>query len=156
MPIAAGGCGIANGVRVLRTAIAWNQPAVMSCALAERLDAFERDEVQAAALRLLGQPIARIRHFGAYACRREASGRDRLSQHALGNAIDIAGFVLADGSEVTVAADWRSAGSRGAFLREVAQRACRYFSVVLTPSSNAVHHDHIHLDIGPYRACDAR
>src|SRR5258707_10924798 len=53
-PAAAGGCGITNAVRVLRTAIAWNKPAVMSCGLADRLDAFEREAVQPAALRLLG------------------------------------------------------------------------------------------------------
>lgn len=125
----------------------------MSCALAERLDDFEREAVGPLALRYFGRPVTRIDHFGAFACRRESTGRNRLSQHALGNAIDIGGFELADGTTVTVAADWRAPGPRRAFLRELARRACSYFSVVLTPSSNAAHRDHLHLDIGPYRLC---
>jgi hypothetical protein len=70
--------------------------------------------------------------------------------------VDIAGFVLADGGAISVAADWRTAGPRRAFLHDVAQRACGYFSIVLTPPSNAAHRDHVHLDIGPYQACAAR
>ena len=155
IPVAANGCGIENGVRVLRTGVAWNQPGVMSCALAARLGAFEREVVQPAALRYFGQPVAELQHFGAFSCRREASSHDRLSQHAKGNAIDIAGFTLADGTRVSVDDAWRQAGREGGFLREVARRACSYFSVVLTPASNARHRNHFHLDIGPYRACEA-
>jgi hypothetical protein len=35
----------------------------------------------------------------------------------------------------------------------VAQGACKIFSVVMTPNRNAEHHDHLHLDIGPYKLC---
>jgi hypothetical protein len=49
--------------------------------------------------------------------------------------------------------DWAGTGPKRQFLRHLARRACDYFSVVLTPDSDADHHDHIHLDIGPDRRC---
>lgn len=155
VPVTANGCGISNAVRVRQAGAALDRPATMSCGLAATLDRFEREAVQPAALRYLGTRVTVLRHFGSYDCRRESTGRDRLSQHAHGNAIDLAGFQLADGSVVAVKEDWQRPGPRREFLREVARRACAYFSVVLTPAHDATHHDHLHLDIGPYRLCGA-
>jgi hypothetical protein len=152
-PVALNGCGIATGVRVEQSAIAWNRPAEMSCALAVQLDRFESEAVQPAAQRHFGRPVMLIRHFGAYSCRGENGGNGRLSQHALGNAIDIGGFELADGTRIAVETDWRGRGPRHDFLHEVAKRACAYFNVVLTPASDALHNNHFHLDVGPYRLC---
>jgi hypothetical protein len=152
-PVATNGCGIDNGVRVEQTAIGWNRPAEMSCALAEQLDRFEREAVQPAAQRYFGRPVVLIRHFGAYTCRGENGGNGRLSQHALGNAIDVGSFELGDGTRVAVETDWRGRGPRHDFLHDVAKRACAYFNVVLTPASDALHHNHFHLDVGPYRLC---
>ena len=129
-----------------------NQPAVMSCALASRLDEFEREVVQPLAASELGRRVVRINHLGSFSCR-AINGSSHLSQHALGRAIDIAGFRLSDGTTVSVKHDWSELGSKRLFLRRLARRACSYFSVVLTPDSNADHHDHIHLDIGPDRLC---
>lgn len=146
------GCGIAGAVRVHRAAIAWSRPAMASCALAARLYEFERGVVQPLATRYFGQPVQRIHHLGTYACRNERGGR-RLSQHALGQAVDITAFELADGNLVSVARHWRGGGAAAGFLHEVARRACGSFSVVLTPNSDAAHHDHFHLDIGPHTLC---
>jgi hypothetical protein len=153
VPVATNGCGIGNAVRVEQSAIAWNRPAEMSCTLAARLDSFERDVVQPAAQRYFGRPVVLIRHFGAYSCRGENGGHKRLSQHALGNAIDIGGFELDDGTRIDVDSDWRARGPRRDFLRDIARRACAYFNVVLTPASDALHRNHFHLDVGPYRLC---
>jgi hypothetical protein len=152
-PVAANGCGIDNGVRVEQSAVAWNRPAEMSCTLAARLDSFEREVVQQAAQRHFGRPVALIHHFGAYTCRGENGGNGRLSQHALGNAIDIGSFELADGTRIAVETDWRGRGPRRDFLHDVAKRACAYFNVVLTPASDALHRNHFHFDVGPYRLC---
>ena len=130
-------------------------PTLMSCAIADRLARFDEAVVQPAARRLLGAPVIRIEHFGTFACRMESDGRRRLSEHASGKAIDVAGFVLADGRRIRVVDDRRRRDQRGAFLRDVARRACGYFSVVLTPGSDAAHRSHVHLDIGPYRLCGA-
>ena len=154
VPASRSSCEIDTAVRVTRIAANLSQPAVMSCALAARLDDFERDVVQPAAKEEFGERVVRISHMGSFACR-GVNGGSRLSMHALGLAIDIAGFRLADGSTVSVKNDWRDGGAKGAFLRQVARRACKYFSVVLTPASNAAHYDHIHLDIGPDKLCEA-
>jgi hypothetical protein len=148
----ASSCRVDTAVRVSRVEARLNHPAVMSCALAARLDEFERDVVQPLAKAELGQRVVRIDQMGSFSCRR-VNGSLRPSQHASGLAIDIGGFRLADGTTVSVERDWNEPGPKRLFLRHLARRACGYFSVVLTPDSNADHHNHLHLDIGPDRLC---
>jgi hypothetical protein len=145
-------CQVDTAVRVSRVEARLNRPAVMSCALASRLDDFERAVVQPLAKAELGQRVVRIDQMGAFSCRR-VNGSLRLSQHATGLAIDIGGFRLSDGTTVSVEHDWNEPGPKRLFLRHLARQACGYFSVVLTPDSNADHHNHLHLDIGPDRLC---
>lgn len=146
-------CTVDTAVRVRRIEAALNRPAMMSCGLASRLDEFEREVVQPAARSEFGERIARIDHLGAYSCRANTQMRGRFSEHAFGRAIDIAGFRLADGTQISVERDWSESGPKRRFLRRVARGACQYFSVVLTPDSNTDHYNHFHLDIGPGRSC---
>jgi hypothetical protein len=148
------GCHVDTAVRVSRVEAGLNHPAVMSCGLASRLDDFERAVVQPLARAELGRRVVRINQIGSFSCRR-VNGSRRLSQHALGLAIDIAGFRLSDGTTVSVEHDWNDPGPKRLFLRHLARQACGYFSVVLTPDSNADHYNHLHLDIGPDRLCSA-
>jgi hypothetical protein len=149
-------CAVDTAVKINRIQATFNHPATMSCALADRLDEFEREVVQPLVLDELGSRAMRIDHLGSYSCRRQNSRTaGRWSQHAQGQAIDIAGFRLSDGTTVSIARDWNEPGAKGQFLRHLAHQACRYFSVVLTPDSNAEHYDHLHLDIGPERLCSA-
>jgi len=145
-------CQVDTAVRVSRVEAGLSHPVVMSCALASRLDDFEREVVQPLSAAELGRRVVRINHLGSFSCR-GINGGARLSQHALGRAIDLAGFRLSDGSTVSVEHDWNERGPKRLFLHRLARRACSYFSVVLTPNSNAEHYDHIHLDIGPDRLC---
>lgn len=147
----AGLCAVDNPVSVTAAAIPWNQPGVVSCAFASRLERFDREVVQPAAQRYLGESVRRLRHLGTYSCRDTAGGR--LSEHATGNAMDLAGFEMADGALVLVERDWRHPGPRRDFLRAVARRACGYFTEVLTPDSDRDHWNHLHLDIGPWKKC---
>jgi hypothetical protein len=109
--------------------------------------------VQKLAVADLGHYVVRIDHLGAYSCRANTGRRDRLSEHAYGLAIDISGFRLSDGTSVSVERDWSQPGPKRNFLHHLASAACGYFSVVLTPDSNADHFNHMHLDIGPDRLC---
>jgi hypothetical protein len=152
-PAGTGACAVATAVRVSAASLDWNRPGIVSCRFALELDAFARETIEPAALAHFGERVVMLRHFGTYSCRRESSGSHRWSQHASGNAIDIAGFALADGTVISVERDWRPAGPKRDFLRDVARRACARFSVVLTPDSDAEHYNHIHLDAGPYRLC---
>ncbi|HXP03951.1 MAG TPA: extensin family protein [Stellaceae bacterium] len=148
-----GRCHIDTAVRVSRIDIALNQPAIMSCALATRIDDFERAVMQRIAVDDLGKYVSRIDHLGAYSCRSTSNHSGRLSEHALGLAIDISGFRLTDGTVVSVEHDWWAPGPKRDFLHHLAKSACGYFSVVLTPSSDRDHFNHMHFDIGPDRLC---
>jgi hypothetical protein len=121
-----------------------------NCAVAAALALWEWHVVEPAAHRHFGQPVASIQHFGSYSCRR-IYGRaiGPWSEHATANAIDIAGFTLADGTTIRVARDWNGGGARAAFLREARDGACRLFSTVLSPDYNAAHYNHLHLDQAP-------
>ena len=123
-----------------------------TCPVAIAMQLWLERGVQPAARAAFGQDVARIEHFGAYSCRR-LYGRDDgpWSEHATGNAVDIAGFVLEDGTRVSVLRDWDGEDERAAFLREVRDAACTGFSTVLSPDYNAAHRDHFHFDRAPRR-----
>ncbi|HET8726146.1 MAG TPA: extensin family protein [Alphaproteobacteria bacterium] len=147
------GCGVETAISLSRSTATMNTPVTVGCTLALVMNSYEREVVQPAAIRHFGQPVTRIHHMGAYACRNRSSGGGRLSEHALGRAIDIGAFELQDGTMIRVRSDWRGGGTRSAFLDDVSQGACRLFSVVLTPNHDRDHHDHLHLDLGPWRLC---
>lgn len=107
-----------------------------------------------AALAHLGKPVARLEHYGSYSCR-NVYGRPQAtrSRHATAEALDLAGFVLDDGTRIRVLKDWNASDERSRFLRELRDGACRFFDGVLTPDYNEAHADHFHFDRGPYRIC---
>lgn len=118
-----------------------------TCAVAAAFEMWLRRSVEPAAETILESPIARIEHYGAFSCRRMYDRDDApWSEHATGNAIDIAGFVLEDGRRVTVLGDWDGEGDEARFLRAVRDGACKPFGTVLSPDYNAAHRDHFHLD----------
>jgi hypothetical protein len=75
------------------------------------------------------------------------NSRAHISEHAFGNALDIAGFTLADGRQVSVKDGWRGVPEEQGFLRDVQAAACQQFSTVLAPGSNVYHYDHFHVDL---------
>ena len=120
---------------------------VTACPVAAALLLWERDVVQPAARRLLGEPVKRIDHFGSYSCRRlYGRGEGAYSEHATANALDISGFRLASGRRISVLRDWPDAGTDAAFLHAVRDGACDVFSTVLSPDYNRAHADHLHFD----------
>ena len=126
-----------------------NSPPV-TCSASIALLLWEREAVAPLAEEIFGSKIQRIEHLGAYSCRR-LYGLDSgpWSEHATANAIDIAGFVLADGTRISVLNDWSGEGDKAQFLRRVRDDACDSFSTVLSPDYNAAHADHFHLDMSP-------
>lgn len=118
-----------------------------TCAVGAAMVLWLRQGMQPAAQEVLGSPVARVEHFGTFSCRR-LYGRDEgpWSEHATGNAIDIAAFVLEDGRRISVAGDWTEDGDDAAFLRRARDEACEVFGTVLSPDYNAAHADHLHFD----------
>lgn len=124
----------------------------VTCPAANTLSGWARFGVDRAARQILGSPLARIETMGSYSCRTVA-GSMRMSAHATANAIDIGGFLLADGRRITVLRDWNSSSPQiRAFLRTVRDSGCKRFGTVLSPDYNAAHHDHLHLEVGGTKA----
>lgn len=122
--------------------------ATLACPIVSALDQWVGIAVQPAAMRWFGQPVAEIKQISAYSCRgMNGNPRARISEHAFGNALDIAAFVLADGRKVTVKDGWKGLPEEQGFLRDVQLAACDQFNTVLAPGSNRFHYDHIHVDL---------
>ena len=121
-----------------------------TCPVAIAMELWRTDSLEPAAQEIFGSDIARIEHLGAYSCRR-LYGRDSgaWSEHATGNAIDIAGFVLENGTRISVLGDWEGDDDEARFLRRVRDGACDAFATTLSPDYNAAHADHFHLDMSP-------
>ena len=75
------------------------------------------------------------------------AGGSGISEHAFGNAIDIAAFTLADGRRITVQEGWHGTPEEQGFLHDVHLAACDSFTTVLAPGYNAAHYNHIHVDL---------
>lgn len=147
-------CNLINGLTLDRSLTPYSGTLSMTCPLTAALHIWERHTVLPAAERILGSPVTRIETFGSYACRRVNSARSgRWSNHADGNAVDIAGFRLEDGRLVSVKSDYGDATPEGRFLREVRDGACDLFSATLGPEYNALHADHFHFDMGVWTTC---
>ncbi|HEY8610197.1 MAG TPA: extensin family protein [Roseomonas sp.] len=148
------GCGIAEPVRLPSELRFSPSTPVVNCPLAAAWAIFERHGLQPAAEQAFGQRVTGVRHLGSYNCRNVYHrDRGRRSQHATANALDVAGFTLADGRNVGLPRDWDAPAPAGRFLRNLRDAACRVFGAVLGPDYNAAHRDHFHLDRGGWGTC---
>ncbi|KPB71006.1 extensin family protein [Pseudomonas cannabina] len=147
-------CPLMNTLRVQSGEVALSSSFLASCPLAVAYALFDVHTLQPAAQAVFGQRVARIDHLGSFACRNIYNrANSRLSQHASANALDIAGFRLADGQRINLLKDWSDSGDKGRFLRLIRDGACKNFSTVLGPDYNAAHRDHFHMDMGRWAVC---
>ncbi|MEM7721911.1 MAG: extensin family protein [Pseudomonadota bacterium] len=146
------GCGIAEPVRLREVnGIRLTQPATVNCRTAEALQTWVEDSVVPTVGRR-GGGVDNLRVVASYACRtRNHRPGARLSEHATGNAIDIAGIGLANGRELTVSGGWRNRQD-GRLLQQMHRGACGPFGTVLGPNSDRFHQDHFHFDVASYRS----
>jgi len=128
--------------------VAMKPAATLACPIVSALDRWLADSVQPAAMRWFGIRVAEIKQISAYSCRgMNGNSRAHISEHAFGNALDIASFTLADGRVVTVKNGWKGMPEEQGFLRDIQAAACQQFNTVLAPGSNIYHYDHIHVDL---------
>jgi hypothetical protein len=122
--------------------------ATLACPIVSALDRWFANAVQPAAQKWFGQQVTEIKQISAYSCRgMNGNPNAHISEHAFGNALDIAAFVLADGHRITVKDGWHGSAEEQGFLRDVQGSACDQFTTVLAPGSNRFHYDHIHVDL---------
>jgi len=150
------GCGWINAVGVRKVGSADLSVGQVTCQVAAALALWAEYVVQPEAQRIFGQRVQSIEDLGTYSCRNIVGNslwRDRRSEHATANAIDISAFRLVNGETISVLRDWKGDGKKAEFLRAVHQGACRYFRVALSPDFNAAHRDHFHFDRGILWRC---
>jgi hypothetical protein len=142
----------ANGAVQLQPA------ALLRCQMVPAIEDWTRRVVIPAARYYYGVPVVELKVAGSFSCRpmNNVDGA-YLSEHGHANAVDISGFVLADGRVVTVKGGWAGHPADHRFLRAVRLGACDVFTTVLGPGYDANHHDHFHLDLarhgGSGRVC---
>lgn len=158
------GCGIDNPVSMTAvragSTIRLSAPAKINCGLARQFAAFLRDNVAANARNILGSELTGVRVAASYVCRtRNRKPGAKLSEHAMGNAIDISAFHFANGLVIAVEDGWRAKDMQSAFLKATHATACQHFTTVIGPDGDQWHQDHFHLDLGKhdktgrYRIC---
>jgi hypothetical protein len=151
------GCGWTNAVRMTSAGGVRAGFDKVTCEAATALALWLEYGVQPAAQDTFGQRVVAVQSFGTYACRNIIGAtywKDRRSEHAIANAIDIGGFTLANGHHISIRRQWGGDGPEARFLRAAHDSACRYFRVALGPNFNPQHHDHFHLDRGIGWVCE--
>lgn len=146
------GCGVAQAVRVRSVSgVALSTPAVMDCTTAKTLKTWVEKGLSPAVGRM-GGGVKQMRIMAGYACRTRNSQKGaRISEHGKGRAVDIGGFTLHDGSQISVLKDWGK-GRGGKALKQAHKSACGPFGTVLGPNANKFHRDHFHFDTARYRS----
>jgi hypothetical protein len=181
-PIRNGQCGTPAPVLLKGVAgLELNPPAVVNCRIAAKVNQWIKESVQPLAVAMLGTRVTRLITASAYMCRqRIGSSNERLSEHSLANAIDVAAFVTEDGRSIDVLTRWgptardrhaqvadsvgggdarplrnvappESTTNDAQFLRKVHEGACAIFGTVLGPEANEAHRNHLHLDLAARR-----
>lgn len=144
-------------------------------AFREKLERFEQIAAEVGEEVLLRPPES-VRHFGAFVCRRVRGRPYRMSEHGLGNGIDVSGFRFGPApreardrlprrlwwrTTVSVLDHWAAADDetkdeadvlRSRFLRELTRRLAEedVFRGMLGPA-HPRHRNHFHFDYGPWR-----
>ena len=139
--------------------VAVQPAATLACPIVSALDQWINTSVQPAALRWFRQPVVEIKQISAYSCRGMNGNPDaHISEHAFGNALDVAEFDLADGHKISVQYSWHGSPEEQGFLHDVQSSACDQFTTVLAPGANVYHYNHIHVDLmrhnGGRRICE--
>jgi hypothetical protein len=104
--------------------------------------------------------IAAVDVGTSYMCRARVTGSasDTPSEHGFADALDVVGFTLEDGRKIRVETAWQGDDEEGrSLVRFAHDAACTVFTTVLGPEANALHRDHLHVDLGCHgKTCTAR
>ena len=137
------GCGLAEPVKItMIDDVALNPAATISCGTADAL----KQWIELGMAPAFGnRKVVELKVAASYICRTRNNVKSaRVSEHGRGNAIDIAGFVMSDGTTWTIAQDYNKT------IRKAHKAACGIFGTTLGPGSDGYHEDHLHFDIAYY------
>ena len=134
-----------------------NQP-ILACRFAGPFGQWIGDLVAPLAAGIKGSELKAVQTGPGFECRnRNRATTGKLSAHAQGLAIDIAGFDLANGTTLRIRPEPDAVPDPA--LAALRTAACGWFTTILGPGSDEAHHDHLHVDIerhgssNRYRIC---
>jgi hypothetical protein len=160
------GCQLSGAVRLTTVATPFGYVAIagkpaMLCSFARQFSLWVREVGAPLALAYAGQRLTEIEAASAFSCRARYDKPGAVpSEHAKGDAIDIAAFVLADKRRIRVKPDASDSATTQGLVRALRTTACGYFTTVLGPGTDAAHAEHLHFDtmvhggIANYRICE--
>jgi len=161
-PIEDGTCRVRSPLSVTAVTagaqtIRFSAPAILTCQMAGQLATW-LTRIDAYAETVFDAPVAELLVGTSYECRaRNHEDGEKLSEHGFANALDVIGFRLADGTLLSLPGDWADKGEKARAMRYAHDAACGLFTTVLGPEANALHADHLHVDLGCHgRTCTYR
>jgi hypothetical protein len=158
------GCKLSGAIRLKAVptavgSVSMSGDPAMLCSFVQGFSGWVREVAAPLALGYMGQRLARIETGEAFACRARYDKPGAVpSEHAKGNAVDIAAFVLADGRRIFV--KQQDDGTARDLVHALRMAACGYFTTVLGPGTDPAHEAHFHFDSGlhgatpNYRICE--
>lgn len=126
---------------------------ILACAFAENFGQWLGQLAAPAMAGYLETELAAVRTGPGFECRnRNRAEEGKLSAHATGQAIDVSGFELADGTQLAVkpSGDERRDGA----IASLRKAACGWFTTILGPGSDPSHADHLHVDVQRHGSSD--
>ena len=166
MPAADGRCKVPNPVQITMIAtpageVDFPGAPILNCIFAKRFTAWVSDVAAPVVKAHTGEALIAIATGPGYECRsRNGDTTTKISEHAFGNAVDIAAFKLEDKESLPVANVQKTGNVESRWLMALRISACGYFTTVLGPGSNEAHAEHYHFDLGihgksgNYRICE--
>jgi hypothetical protein len=159
-------CTVNNPVSIAEIAtpegsVALPEKPILNCVFAKRFSSWVSDIAAPVVMAHAGSPLSSLATGPGYQCRgRNGDSTSKISEHAFGNAIDIAAFRLANKKSVPVNAQSLGDKESGRWMTALRISGCGYFTTVLGPGANAAHAEHFHFDLGihgksgNYRICE--
>lgn len=166
MPAAEGQCKVVNPVQINAIAtpagtVNFPGEPTLNCVFAKQFTSWVADIAAPVVKAHAGEALVAISTGPGYECRnRNGDSTTKISEHAFGNAVDIASFNLPGKKNLPVANVAKSQNAESRWLMALRISACGYFTTVLGPGSNEAHAEHYHFDLGihgksgNYRICE--
>ena len=160
------GCQLSGAIKLATVATPFGDVGIsgkptMLCSFGRQFSDWVRDVGAPLTLAYTGQKLTQIEAGQAFACRARYDKPGAIpSEHAKGDAIDIASFVLADNRRIPVKQQDSDIPRSRDLLRALRTTACGYFTTVLGPGADSAHENHLHFDTGVhgatpnYRICE--
>jgi peptidoglycan hydrolase-like protein with peptidoglycan-binding domain len=158
------GCQLSGAIRLAVVPTRFGDVAIsgkpaMLCSFGRQFSTWVRDVAAPMTLASAGKKLAQIDSISAFSCRARYDKPGAVpSEHAKGDAIDIAAFVLGDNRRIPVKE--QDTDTDRDLVRALRTTACGYFTTVLGPGSDSAHAEHFHFDSGlhgatpNYRICE--